>query len=186
MQIFLGDIPFTEIMEKIIKKCENNIKLSSNDEISLLLMSLVTTCTDKYNILKKVTKILKHEDLFDSTRISMFKKIIEIEIRNFLKPNESDELMKKLGDVKMSLKENEQIGLIIEESNTKYIAEVEERGIKKGREEGREEGIKKGREERDEEIILKLLKIRTPIEISQELDYPIETINKIQQKQIII
>ena len=178
MQIFLGDIPFTEIMEKIIKKCENNIKLSSNDEISLLLMSLVTTCTDKYNILKKVTKILKHEDLFDSTRISMFKKIIEIEIRNFLKPNESDELMKKLGDVKMSLKENEQIGLIIEESNTKYIVEVEERGIKKGE----ENGIKKGREE----IILKLLKNNTPEEISQELDSPIETINKIQQKQIII
>ena len=59
-----------------------------------------------------------------------------------------------------------------------------EAGLEKGREEGLEKGLEKGREEGQSSVILSMLKIgRTPKEISDFCNIPLEQITKIQSAQ---
>ena len=194
MQFFLGDIDFDKILENIIKKCEQNIKLTGHDEISLMLMCLVKNCTDRFEKLYKITKILKHEDLFDKTKINVIKRVIEIEIDSFLTDDEKRIIKKQLGEVKMTQEESKTFKVIVDQSNDKYIIEIREKGriegIIEGRIEGEKRGIIKGEKrgiiKGEENIIRDLLGTMTPEEISQKTRYSLETINQIRENFLTI
>ena len=174
-QFFIGDTDFNKILEKLIKKCEDNIKLTSNEEIGLMLMCLAVNCNNHFEKLKRITKLLQHENLFDKTKIGIIKIVIEIEIGKFITDDaERNRLIKKLGEIKMTEKEQKKFEYIIRQSNEKYTIEIKEEGRKEGVKEGRKEGKKEG----IEEVLYRLLKIMTPEEITQKLEYPPETIKQ--------
>ena len=139
INFYLGDIDFESRFEKINKKVKSNIKLSSFDEIDLMLRCLVYGFDDRYNALKNVCEILKHEELFNQDRLDFFKSIIDLEIRNFL----TDEEIKKLeGELNMDLEFWEKVDEVIDEVHRKQVYEAREEGIDEGLVEGRKQGIR--------------------------------------------
>lgn len=128
-QIYLGDIDYDTRLENINKKCASNIKLTSFEEIDLMLITLMPKYKDKAHLFQNICKILKKEYLFDETKLDFIKDIIMLEITRFL----SKEEIKDLGvDVKMTPEQREIVLQAISEMGSRMRYEAKQEGIKEG------------------------------------------------------
>ena len=144
---YLGDIDFEEELEKIhlklnlgqlekiISNDKTNIKLTHEEELHLLQMSLSPKYKNKKKLLKPVVGLLKNEKLFDEEKINIIKSIIKLEIDNLIPAEEQKEFK---GALKMTNESEKIINQAISEVNKKY----EQMALEKGKKEGREEVAK--------------------------------------------
>ena len=162
--------------EKIIKyveeKLENNMKITSKDNIYLSLAPLMDKKKNN-NISEKIKRVVDllielnktnppgNKLSFGITWLLVDKFVKDSELRNLL--------IDVLGEKMSAIYE--------------YGERKEQKGIEKGRKEGIKEGIKEGKKEEKEEIIHKLYESgMTPEEISKRLKTDLEKIKKIINK----
>lgn len=173
---YLGDIDFEMEMEKIKSKVKSNIKLTSFDEITLMLMCLSPKCKNKAEKFKNISKILKKKKLFDETKFEVIEAIIRMEIKNLLSKKEQTQIKE---GIKMTPQNEELILNAINEVNTKVLYEAEQKGVEKGIEKGIEKGMEKGKIEAMKEIA-KSFKEKIDIEeLSQCTGLSVEEIQKL-------
>lgn len=165
---YLGDIDFEEILNTTEDKANNNIELTNNEEISLLLMCLLPKYKNKKEILGKICEILKKEYLFDKTKISTFKAVIKLEINNLMTDSEKKSFK---GEIEMTPEAMELLTKSFEISEKKRaqleLEEVRRESLKEGKIEGKKEGKKEGKIETKKEIAKNLKAFHTPEEISK-------------------
>ena len=175
--VYLGDINYEKILEKIKCNANKNIKLTSKDEIDLMLMSLLPKYTDKTKMLKTISALIKHEKLLNDDKKDIVKSIIQLEIENLVAKENKEEFK---GDENMTPETQQLFSKVIKEVNAKYEYEAFEEGKiegrKEGKIEGREEGKKEGRQEGKKEIAKKLKEFHTPEEIAKITGLTLETI----------
>lgn len=152
-QIYLGDTDYLEILENIKSKVDTNIKLTSKEEIDLMLMSLLPKYTDKTTMFKEIINIIKKEELFNKDRIKFIKYMIQTEIKNLISVEDQKQFE---GELKMSIN--------IEELFTKTLDEI----VKE------HEDIVRAEEK--EKIAKKLKNTLTPEEISKITGLSLKTI----------
>nr|WP_295001864.1 hypothetical protein [uncultured Methanobrevibacter sp.] len=182
---YLGDIDFEyeleiihiklglRLLENIIKDEEKNIRLTYQEELHLLLMSLAPKYDDKSKLLKSVVGLLKNKNIFHEEKINIIQSLIQIEIDNFLNEDERKEFE---GDIEMT-SETEEIMMraareVRRKSEQQAIEDAEKRGWDEGREEGREEG----RDEGKKEVAKNLKGLFSPEEISKITGLNLSTI----------
>ena len=170
--IYLGDIDFNKVLNNITDKVKNNSKLTGNDEILLMLMCLVPKNKNKVEILTKICKMLKKEELFDKTKIDTFKGVISLEIQNLLSKVEQKKLK---GKIKLTPETKELINNAISEVGRKYRYLEKQELI----EEGMKKGMKKGKKEEKEEIAKNLKDILPDEEIAKYTGLDLKTVQKI-------
>ena len=181
---YLGDIDFMKILNSIDDKVENNINLTSHDEISLLLMCLLPKYKNKFEILKNICNLHKKFELFNKERIDTFEAIIGIEIENFIEKDKQNQLMEVLNMSPQSKEMmenaiNHAIKKSVEREKQQIYQQGKEEGIKEGKEEGIKEGKKEGKKEEKEKIAKNLKKYHTPEEISKITGLTLATILKL-------
>ncbi len=186
--IHLGDIDFKKILNNIENKAKNNQKLTNQDEISLMLMSLLPKYKNKEKVLGKICKILKKENLFDKTKITTFKAVIGLEIENLVNKDIKNELK---GELNMTPEQKEMMINALNEVSRKYLQIEKEELLEKGRKqgikegkiegkiEGKSEGKIEGKKESQIEIAKKLKEYHTPEEISKITGLTLATILKL-------
>ena len=167
--------------EKIIKyveeKLENNMKITSKDNIYLSLAPLMDKKKNN-NISEKIKRVVDllielnktnppgNKLSFGITWLLVDKFVKDSELRNLL----IDVLGEKMSAIYEYGERKEQKG----------IEKGRKEGIKEGMKEGMKEGIKEGKKEEKEEIIHKLYESgMTPEEISKRLKTDLEKIKKI-------
>lgn len=91
----------------------------------------------RFKALKKISKLLKHKELFDESKFIYFQAILELEIENFLTKEEQNEIKEV---IKMTPEAMEVVTRAIKEVNNKVLAEAREEGFAEGRSEGWSEG----------------------------------------------
>lgn len=176
--LYLGDIDFEEILNKIEDKVNDNSPLTNSDEISMMLMSLLPKYKNKKEILERICEILKKEFLFDKTKINTFKAVIKLEIKNLLTKEEKDTFK---GEIKMTPEAMEMLEKSFENLNEKYIQleieKVERESAKKIKE--AEKKAEKAKKEGKKEVAKKLKAFHTPEEISKITGLTVATILKL-------
>lgn len=172
IQIYLGDINYDERLEKINNKEQTNQKLTSSEEIDLMLMCLVVDTTNKTGKLRNICKILKNEEIFKKDRLDVVKSIIKLEIDNLITDDENEKFKE---GIKMTPEAEQIINQAVNQVNRKYEILAREEGIK----EGKIEGIKEGKAEGIMEVAKNLKEIHTPQEISKLTGLSVEEIEKL-------
>lgn len=135
-QIYLGDIDFKKYWENINMKAKSNLKLTSFEEITLLITSLVVECENKAEILGKAVKLLKNKSLFDEKRFEYIQGIIELEVDNLISKEEKNKIK---GDIDMSPQAQQVFAKAFEEVHKKAVYEARLDGIDEGKKEGSDE-----------------------------------------------
>ena len=144
-EIYLGELEFEELFEKINIKVKSNHKLSNDEEIMLMIVCLSPECKNKLKTLKQISKFLQKEDLFDDKKIEFIKAVIGLEINNFLTKEEKNEIKKEI----IMTPQAEKIVLqAINEVNQKVLSETKIQS--------RNEGIEKGKAEVAKNLIGKM------------------------------
>ncbi|MBQ6100457.1 MAG: hypothetical protein IJL02_11430 [Methanobrevibacter sp.] len=173
---YLGDIDFDEIMEKINIKVKSEKRLTASEEITLMIMCIVSDCKNKAQKLKGLCKLLKKKELFDESRFEFIESVVKLEIDNLLTEKEKQDIKK---EIKMTPQALSTIQRAIDEVNKKVISEAKMEGEAKGMEKGMEKGIEKGRKESMQEIA-KAFKDKIDIEeLSQATGLSIDEINQL-------
>ncbi|MBQ9160678.1 MAG: hypothetical protein IJ122_05070 [Methanobrevibacter sp.] len=170
---YIGDIEFDKIFENINIKATSNEKLTSFEEITLLVRCLEYNFKNKVETLNFIAELLKKEELFDEAKFEFIKTIVKLEIDNLLTKREKDEIKE---EIEMSPQAQETIIQVIREVNTKVLAETKEEGI----EEGIEKGIEKGREEKQLEIAQNLKETLDDEEISRVTGLTLDRIQNLK------
>ena len=165
---YLGDIDFEKILNNIENKISNNIKLSSFDEISMMLMPILPKYKNKEEILKRICKIAKKEELFNEIKLDTFKAVIGFAIEKFLDENTAEKLK---GELNMSPESQKQLEKTLFESHKKHQQLAEEEAYRQGKEEGIKEGIEK--------TAKNLKQFHTPKEISKITGLTLSTVLKL-------
>ena len=177
---YLGDMDFMKILNSIGDKVENNINLTSLDEISLLLMCLLPKYKNKFEILEKICNLHKKDELFNKETIDTFEAIIGIEIENFIEKDKQNQLMEVLNMSPQSKEMMENaINHAIKKSVERERKQIFQQGKEEGIKEGKKEGIKEGIKEEKEKIAKNLKKYHTPEEISKITGLTLATILKL-------
>jgi hypothetical protein len=166
--VYLGDIDFDEYWRNINIKVKSNLKLTGFEEIALLLTCLIPECNNKANMLEKIYKLLKNEELFDKTKFDYIQVIIQIEIENLIS---KDKQQRIIGGRDMTPQVEKIISQAIIESNRKSLHEAKLDGIEEGRKEGRKEGR--------EEVARNLKGIMDDVEISRCTGLTVERISQL-------
>lgn len=178
--IYLGNTDFKKILNSIENKAKINLKLTKEEEISLMIMCLLPKYKNKKIMLKRICKIHKKQNLFDLTKIDTFKAVIGLEIENFVNKEKREELK---GELNMTPEAEKMIEQALSEVSKKHLQlekeELIEKGRKDGIKEGRKDGIKEGRNEEKKEIAKKLKGKLTPTEISKITGLTVSTILKL-------
>ena len=186
---YLGDVDFKKELETIINKVNKgeseNVKLTYQEELNLMLMPLAFKYKDKKSLLKPIVELLRKDEIFHKEKIDIIKSIIKLEVNNFLSGAEKEELK---GDIQMNQSTEEIFKQVIDEVNKKYEQEAydmgEEHGRKEGMKEGKREGMKEGKKEgiiegsdkTKREIAKKLKGKLSPEEISKITGLSVKTI----------
>ena len=182
---YLGDIDFEyelerihiklgiRLLENIINDEEKNIRLTYQEELHLLLMSLAPKYTNKSKLLKSVVGLLKNKNIFHEEKINIIQSLIQIEIDNFLNEGERKEFE---GDIEMTSETEEIIMRAAREVRRKSEQQAIEDAEKRGWNEGREEGREEGRDEGKKEIAKNLKGLHSPEEISKITGLSLSTI----------
>ena len=177
---YLGDMDFMKILNSIGDKVENNINLTSLDEISLLLMCLLPKYKNKFEILEKICNLHKKDELFNKETIDTFEAIIGIEIENFIEKDKQNQLMEVLNMSPQSKEMMENaINHAIKKSVERERKQIFQQGKEEGIKEGKKEGMKEGIKEEKEKIAKNLKKYHTPEEISKITGLTLATILKL-------
>lgn len=176
VQIYLGDIDYDERLEKINNKEQTNQKLTSIEEIDLMLMSLIVDEKNKTRKLRNICKILKNEDIFEKNRLDVIKSIIKLEIDNLLTKDEEKRFKE---EIKMTPEAEQIIKQAVSEVNRKYEILEREELINEGKREGKREGILEGKTEGIMQVARNLKEIHTPQEISKLTGLSVEEIEKL-------
>ena len=164
----LGDIDFEDFLEKINIKVNSNTKLTSFEEITLMLICLIPKCENKGETLKRICEILKKKELFDESKLEFVEAVIKLEIENLLTFNEQKNIE---GEIKMTPQAEKIILQAIHEVNKKTLYEAKTEGKKEGIQEGIQKGIQK--------IAQNLKGNLTPEEISKYTGLTIKEIEKL-------
>ena len=143
----LADVNFDEYCDNINIKVKTNNKLTGIEEIILMLRCLVPSFHGKTSTLKKISKLLHKKELFDESRFQYFEAVILLEIHNIIPEKDCEEIMKEIGEIKMTPQAESAVNKAVTEINDKILYQTREEGIKEGIIKGREEGIEKGIEE---------------------------------------
>lgn len=162
---YLGSIDFMKRLNNIENKIENNINLTNNDEISLMLMCLLPKFTNKQEILEKICTITKNETLLDKTKISILKAVIGLEIENFV--NDKNKQKTLLGELNMTPESKKMMYKAIDQAIEKSIQLEREHQYNTGKKDGIKEGKIKGIKEEKIEIAKKLKGKMAPEEIAK-------------------
>ena len=182
---YLGDIDFEKELEKIIKKAnmEESEKLNNNEqsytkltyeeELHLMLMSLAFKYEDKKALLAPIVELLKKEEIFHEEKIDTIRSIIQLEIDNLLSEDERKEFE---GVIEMNDNTEAIIMQAISEVNRKYEQEALYEAEQRGKKEGKKEGIKIGIEKNKRDIAKKLKGLHPPEEISKITGLSLNTI----------
>ena len=139
----LADVNFDEYCDNINIKVKTNNKLTGIEEIILMLRCLVPSFHDKTSTLKRISKLLHKKELFDESRFQYFEAVILLEIHNIIPEKDCEEIMKEIGEIKMTPQAESAVNKAVTEINDKILYQTREEGIK----EGIIKGIIKGREE---------------------------------------
>lgn len=159
-EFYIGDIDFEDYIRNINMKVNSKMKLTSFEEITLLLECLVPEFENKLDILKRISEIIKNKELFDEKRYEFVKAIIELEIENFLTLDEQEKIEE---GIKMTPKAVDVIKKAINEVNWKVLAETEQKGI----DIGESNAMKKVAKEFREKIGLEELSVFTGLSIDE-------------------
>lgn len=160
----LGDIDLDDFLEKINIKVKSNTKLTSFEEITLMLICLIPKCENKGETLKKIYEILQKEELFDESKLEFIQAVIKLEIENLLT---YEEQMNIEGEIEMTPQAEKIILQAIDEVNKKTLYNAKTEGMK----EGIEKGMKK--------VAKNLKENLTPEEISKYTGLTIKEIEKL-------
>ena len=169
---YLGDLNLEEYFKNINTKVKSNEKLTTFEEITIMLICLNPEWKSKGETLKKISKLLKKEELFDSTKYEYIKSIIKLEIENLLTKEEQNSIEE---EIKMTPQVQNIITQAINEVNMKVISETREEALA----EGKKEGKKEGRIEAMKEIAKELKDIVDIETLSQKTGLSIEEIQNL-------
>lgn len=161
----------------IKNKVANNLKLSSFDEIDLMVMCLIVNQKNKVKLINQICKMLKKEELFDKTKLDTFKAVLKMVIKNLISEGERKKLK---GEINMTPQAEAIITQAAREVSKKYLnfekEELLEQGRAEGRIEGRAEGKIEGKEEAIEEIIKKIRPIVSDKDLAERTGIDINKI----------
>ena len=180
----LGDIDYEKILNNIEEKVKNNYYLTSSEEISLMLMSLLPKYKNKPELLKRIYEVSKKRECLNVKKYEIITGVIQLEIEKFVPENEQKEFKKEID----MTPETEALFREVFEHTEKKWAQLEKdearkegrkEGIEEGKKEGIKEGIKEGRKEGIKEVAKNLKNIMTDLEISEITGLSISEIEKL-------
>ena len=117
--------------------------------------------------------------MFDENRFQYFEAIIMLEIHNVIDKKDREELIKKIGEIKMTPQAESMVKDRIIEINDKLLNEKKEEGIEEGLEKGLERGMEKGREEGIAEVASNFKDILSDEDIAKRTGLSIEEVQKL-------
>ena len=85
--------------------------------------------------------------MFDEFRFQYFEAVILLEIHNVIPEKDGREIMKEIGERKMTPQAQTLVNKVVTEVNDKILYETREEGIQEGIEKGMKRGMKRGIEE---------------------------------------
>ena len=103
--------------------------------------------SEKTSTLRKISKLLDKKELFDEFRFQYFEAVILLEIHNVIPEKDGREIMKEIGERKMTPQAQTLVNKVVTEVNDKILYETREEGIQEGIEKGMKRGMKRGIEE---------------------------------------
>ena len=136
-----------------------------------MLRCLDPSFDDKASALKKISKLLHKKELFDEDRFQYFEAIIMLEIHNLIDKKDCEEIIKEIGEIKMTPQAEKRVN--------KTILEINENMLNKSREEGIEEGIEKGIKKGIIKVASNLKDILSDEEIAKRTGLPIDEVQKL-------
>lgn len=169
---YLGDVDYEKILNNLEYKINHNSKLTSFEEISLLIMTLLPKYKNKTEMLKRICNVIKKRDCFNPKKIDMIESLIQMEIDRFVSKTDKKEFKE---EIDMTPETQAIFIQAIEETNKKY-AQLEKDAARR---EGLNEGRKEGRKEEKENIARSLKGTLTDEEISKHTGLSLETIEKL-------
>ena len=152
-----------------------------------MLRCLVPSFRKKASFLEEISKLLDKKELFDEFRFQYFEAVILLEIHNVIPEKDGREIMKEIGERKMTPQAQTLVNKVVTEVNDKILYETREEGIqegikkrnRKGMEKGREEGMEKGKEEAAVEIAKNLKDDLSDEDIAIRTNLPLDVVRKL-------
>ena len=148
-----------------------------------MLRCLVPFFSEKTSTLRKISKLLDKKELFDEFRFQYFEAVILLEIHNVIPEKDGREIMKEIGERKMTPQAQTLVNKVVTEVNDKILYETREEGIQegmeRGMEKGREEGMEKGKEEAAVEIAKNFKDVLSDEDIAIRTNLPLDVVRKL-------
>ena len=163
----LADVNFDAYLDNINIKVNTNKKLSGEEEIVLMLRCLVHFFRKKASFLEEISKLLNKKELFDEFRFQYFEAVILLEIHNVIPENDGREIMKEIGERKMTPQAQTLVNKVVTEVNDKILYET------------REEGMEKGKDEAAVEIAKNLKDVLSDEDIAIRTNLPLDVVRKL-------
>lgn len=160
----LGNRDYEKILNNIENKVNDNFKLSSFEEISLMLIALLPKYKNKSKMLKRIFNLLKYKKCFNEKKFNIIEGVIQLEIERFIPKNKLNEFKR---EIDMTPETQAIFKQAIEETNQKWI-QIE-------KDEARKEGEIKG----IEKVAKNLKKIHTDAEICELTGLSLKTVQNL-------
>jgi predicted transposase/invertase (TIGR01784 family) len=132
-------------LNTIEEKVNDNKKITVQDELTLIFVTLSVKDSSKEKMLKRVCGVLKKIDYIVEYRRVVIDSIISFQIENFVKTKEDKDNLNEVVSMQMSVEEL-------------FVQTEREYEFDSGYNQGIKEGVKKGKIEAEDEIILNMLK----------------------------
>ena len=162
--MYLQKMGLPKKLNTIEEKVNDNKKISIEDELTLIFVTLSVKDSSKEKMLKRVCGVLKKIDYIAKYRRVVIDSLISFQIENFVKTKEDYDKLNEVVDMQMSVEElfiqterEHEFDSGFNQGRIEGKKEGKKEGIKEGKKEGIKEGIKEGKKEVLDEIIINML-----------------------------
>lgn len=141
---YLQKMGLPKELNTIEDKVNDNEKITVQDELTLIFVTLSVKDSFKVKMLKRVCSVLKKIDYIAEYRRVVIDSLISFQIENFVKTKEEQDKLNEVVCMQMSVEEL-------------FVQTELEYQFDSGYDQGIKEGVKKGKKENEDEIIMNML-----------------------------
>ena len=141
---YLQKMGLPKELNTIEDKVNDNEKITVQDELTLIFVTLSVKDSFKVKMLKRVCSVLKKIDYIAEYRRVVIDSLISFQIENFVKTKEEQDKLNEVVGMQMSVEEL-------------FVQTELEYQFDSGYDQGIKEGVKKGKGEMEDEIIMNML-----------------------------
>lgn len=176
----LANINYDKILNNIENKVKDNDSLTSFEEMSLMIISLLPKYKNKTTMLKRIFNLLEYKNCFNEKKFNIIEGVIQLEIERFIPKNKLNEFER---EIDMTPETQAIFKQAIEETNQKWIQiekdEARKEGKIEGLKEGKIEGLKEGEAKGIEKVAKNLKKIHNDTEICELTGLSLKTVQNL-------